>query len=134
MAKILWVEDEANKIGGLIRPLIKNGHVVDIAQDKSEAISMLKGTAYDLVILDIIIPDGQNDTIEEIYPYEGLNVIIHIHDNYKSIPVIILSVVNDSNVLRKIRNLGYNTILSKGMLLPSQLLEYVAESLGLNDD
>ena len=135
MANILWVEDEAAKISGLIRPLIKHGHNVEIASDKSSAIDLLSKNEYDLVLLDIIIPDATSDNPEEIYPYEGVNVLKASHETINiDTPVVVLSVVNDSNVIRKIEKLGAVKRLSKGALLPSKLLKCINSILGVDGD
>ena len=132
MAKIIWVEDEAIKLSGLIRPLKIRHHEIDTAIDMSTAIKMIDKNKYDLILLDIIIPDGKTAKIEDIDPYEGLNVLQHIHQHHNKTPVIILSVVNDNNVIRKIKKMGYNNILSKGTLLPSRLLNTVNNVLRIN--
>ena len=134
MANILWVEDEALKISGLVRPLIIRKHEIEIANDMSSAIKLIDEKTYDLILLDIIIPDGTKTNIEEINPYEGLNLLQYIFDKKLATPVIILSVVNDNNVIRKIKKLGYETILSKGTLLPSKLLHTVYEVLGIKEN
>jgi two-component system OmpR family response regulator len=54
--KILVVEDEVKIAGGLQKGLRAEGYVVDVAYDGDQAEAMLGGDAYDLVLLDWMIP------------------------------------------------------------------------------
>lgn len=54
--KILVVEDEVKIAGSLQKGLRAEGYVVDVAYDGDQAEAMLGGDAYDLVLLDWMIP------------------------------------------------------------------------------
>ncbi len=58
MKSILLVEDDLSLIEGLEFSLQKNGFYVDIARTVKEAFSMLDEKQYDLLILDLTLPDG----------------------------------------------------------------------------
>jgi two-component system response regulator RegX3 len=58
MESILLVEDDANLIDGLEYSIRKNGFRVDIARTVREALAMWGGRKYDLLILDLTLPDG----------------------------------------------------------------------------
>lgn len=134
MANILWVEDESKRISGLIRPLTKYGHNVKIAEDKKSAIGAACEELFDLIILDIIIPSGSNQQGAEINPYEGVNVLEDIKESKNAnTPIVVLSVVNDSNILRKLERFGVKERLSKGALLPSELIKCVHKLLDIRD-
>lgn len=135
MANILWIEDESKKIAGLIRPLKKRGHRVDVAENKKEAIDLISNFTYDIILLDIIIPSGENKQPEDIDPYEGVNVLDAIKASQNAdTPIIVLSVVNDSNILRKLEKKGITIRLSKGSLLPSELMGHVSSLLGSENE
>jgi DNA-binding response OmpR family regulator len=56
MAKILIVEDEAD-LAGLVKSwLVKEHHLVDIADDGLEGLIRMETSNYDVVILDIMLP------------------------------------------------------------------------------
>lgn len=135
MARILWVEDEAQKINGLVRPLIKDNHIIEIANDKKEALFKLNKFKYDLILLDIIIPEGVDGLPERIDPYEGLNLLIKIKELFDdTLPILVLSVVNDKEIINKIREIGVSMMLKKGTLLPSILKKHIYDILGLANE
>ncbi|MEN6312642.1 MAG: response regulator transcription factor [Clostridiaceae bacterium] len=58
MNSILLVEDDLSLIDGLEFSLRKNGFTVNIARTVKEAFSMIHDGKYDLLILDLALPDG----------------------------------------------------------------------------
>lgn len=56
--KILLVEDDLSLIGGLVFAVKKEGYEVDVARTRLEADMLLRDGKYDLVILDVTLPDG----------------------------------------------------------------------------
>lgn len=79
--KILVVEDEAKIAQSLQRGLQSEGYVVDIAEDGDAAETLTSVGAYDLVLLDWMIP-GKND---------GPALIKLWHDNKQFMPILMLS-------------------------------------------
>src|SRR5881394_4464586 len=55
--RILVVEDDPLLAAGLERVLCRCGHAVDRAATGIQADNLLRGTAYELVVLDIGLPD-----------------------------------------------------------------------------
>lgn len=58
MNNILLVEDDLSLIAGLEFSLQKNGFLVEIARTVKEAFSRIEDSKYDLLILDLTLPDG----------------------------------------------------------------------------
>ena len=58
MENILLVEDDLNLIDGLEYSLKKSGFNVDIARTVLEAFSFYEDGKYDLLVLDLTLPDG----------------------------------------------------------------------------
>ena len=58
MKKIFFVEDDQSLIKGLSFALAKQGYETDIARTKLEAKRMWHDRNYELVILDVSLPDG----------------------------------------------------------------------------
>lgn len=56
--KILLVEDDLSLIGGLIFAVKKEGYEADVARTSLEADTLWADGKYDLVILDVALPDG----------------------------------------------------------------------------
>lgn len=58
MKRILYVEDDLSLIDGLQYTLEKNDFVVDNARTIKEAYTFFHANTYDLILLDITLPDG----------------------------------------------------------------------------
>src|SRR5580704_9551519 len=78
--RILVVEDEKRIADFLSRGLESAGYAVDVAQTGGHAIDMVHTTEYDLVILDLGLPD-----------LDGLTVLQKIRNRKVTPPVLILS-------------------------------------------
>src|SRR5690242_4962921 len=78
--RILVVEDEKRIADFLTRGLQGAGYAVDTAPDGSTAIEFIHATDYDLVILDLMLPD-----------MDGLKVLERIRSRKVGPPVLILS-------------------------------------------
>src|SRR6187402_455377 len=85
--RFLVVEDEKRIADFLERGLASAGYAVDTAPDGQTALEMVHGTDYDLIVLDMMLPD-----------MDGLRVLEKIRNRKSSPPVLILSArgtVND---------------------------------------
>ncbi|MBE6781124.1 MAG: response regulator transcription factor [Ruminococcaceae bacterium] len=83
MNKILLVEDDKNIIENLTRFLSSEGFCVESAQGRGEALDRLLKDKFDLVLLDISLPDGN-----------GFTLCPEIKRNF-SVPVIFLTASGD---------------------------------------
>ena len=78
--RILLVED-AEGLGEVIQDQIADeGHAIDWVQTISHAEASLHTTHYDLILLDLMLPDGS-----------GIDLLIKIRHSGKTTPVIILT-------------------------------------------
>lgn len=80
MPKILVVDDEAGLRVLYEKELLREGYQIELASSGKEAISKVKNTAFDLIILDIKMP--------EMNGIEVLNKIMNINNK---IPIILNS-------------------------------------------
>lgn len=78
--RILVVEDERRIADFLGRGLESAGYAVDLAPDGKTALELVHTTEYDLIILDLGLPD-----------IDGLTVLQKIRNRKSSPPVLILS-------------------------------------------
>src|SRR3954466_10478765 len=78
--RILVVEDEKRIADFLGRGLQGAGYAIDVAQDGATALQLTSNTDYDLVILDLMLPD-----------MDGLKVLERIRGRQNGPPVLILS-------------------------------------------
>lgn len=78
--RILLVEDTAG-LGDAVREQIaSDGHAVDWVQRLSHAESAVRTTGYDLILLDLMLPDGQ-----------GLDFLKQLRQRGDTTPIIILT-------------------------------------------
>ncbi len=78
--RILVVEDEKRIADFLSRGLENGGYTVDVAGDGATALEMVHATEYDLIVLDLGLPD-----------MDGMAVLKKIRTRKTSPPVLILS-------------------------------------------
>ncbi|RXE60593.1 response regulator transcription factor [Acetivibrio mesophilus] len=90
MNRLLLLEDDINLIDGLRYSLKKNGFMLDVAQTVAQAYECLKSTAYDLLLLDITLPDGS-----------GFDVCDLVRKQGNQVPIIFLTALDEEvNVIR----------------------------------
>jgi two-component system OmpR family response regulator len=54
--RVLVVEDEVKMVALLRRGLIEEGHLVEVAEDGESAVAMARASAYDVIVLDVMLP------------------------------------------------------------------------------
>lgn len=84
MSRILVVEDEARISSFLEKGLTSNGFGVSVAATAEEGAAYARAGGFDLVILDIGLPDR-----------DGFDVLSEIRSHDRSMPVIILTARDD---------------------------------------
>jgi DNA-binding response OmpR family regulator len=88
--KILLLEDDLSLIDGLQYSLKKNGFVLEIARTVNEAMELLEKNQYDLLLLDITLPDGT-----------GFSVCEQVRKAGNQVPIIFLTALDEEfNVIR----------------------------------
>jgi two-component system copper resistance phosphate regulon response regulator CusR len=78
--RLLVVEDEARIADFIRRGLESASYAVDVAPDGATALEHIHGTEYDLIILDLMLPD-----------MDGMELLKKIRNRKISPPVLILS-------------------------------------------
>ena len=79
MPRVLVVDDEKLIVKGIRFSLEQDGMEVDCAYDGEEAIELAKKTEYDMVLLDVMLPD-----------IDGFEILKRIREKY-TFPVIMLT-------------------------------------------
>jgi len=75
MNHVLIVDDETEIRASLESILSEEGYLVTTAATAKEALELLRDAAYDVVLLDIWLPDRDGlDTLTEIREMESANV------------------------------------------------------------
>jgi CheY-like chemotaxis protein len=129
--RLLWVEDEALKLEGLVKPLKDQGYFVDYAFSELDAeMKIQSGPKYDLLIIDLIIPAGKEGDRGD-RKLIGVDLIKRLRiDLNVQIPIVVVSVVNDTAVINSLKNF-ISLYLAKRALRPSKLKEEVDRILGV---
>ena len=104
LGHILAVDDNRMNRLKLVRMLGKEGYDVEQAEGGREALTMLRSNVFDLVLLDILMPE-----------VDGFQVLREMKDDaaLRDIPVIVVSAVEEMNSVYQFLELGAVDYLSK---------------------
>lgn len=95
-ARILLVEDDEVLCELILRNLEARGHEVRIAQDAHSALNHLRTMPFDLIILDICLPDETGWEVLRTAQKEGRLPTLQMNGHAGKLPVIVLSAVRVS--------------------------------------
>ena len=101
MKRIFFVEDDLSLINGLSFAIKKQGYEIDIARTSSEAENLWMNGKYDLVILDVSLPDGS-----------GYDLCKKIRQTSK-VPIIMLTAKGDERDELNGFDIGADEYISK---------------------
>lgn len=103
---ILLVEDDALLADGLARSLRQSGYLVEIANNGRSADRWLETGSFDLVILDLGLPD-----------LDGSTVLQRLRNRKQTIPVLILSARMELEERVRLLDLGADDYIVKPVAL-----------------
>ena len=118
MASILLVDDDKTIVSNLTEFLMSEGFTVKSAAGQEEALEMLDAERFELVLLDISLPDGN-----------GFSLCSAIKTDYK-IPVIFLTASGDEYSTVTGFNLGADDYVAKPFR-PRELISRIKNVLRL---
>jgi len=103
-ARVLVVDDSEDNRDVLARRVRRMGHSVVEAANGREALERLGTDAFDLVLLDIMMPE-----------MNGFQVLEHVHaePRWRHIPVVVVSALDDMDSVVKCIDLGAEDYLFK---------------------
>ena len=124
MKKILLVEDDPFLIDIYTRKLKKAGFGIVVAENGEEALKLLQQKVFDLVVLDIVLPQVDGWTIlREIKELKQKN------KSLENLKIIILSNLSQKEEVEKGLKLGASKYLIKAHYTPSQVVEEIKKIL-----
>lgn len=98
---ILLVEDDLSLLDGLVYSLEKNHFKVTVARTVREAITLYAAGSYDLILLDLTLPDGL-----------GFQVCTYVRER-SSVPVIFLTASDEEVNIVKGLDIGGDDYITK---------------------
>ena len=99
---ILVVEDEKKLAGFVAKGLEEHGFKVTVSHDGNEAYALACAEAYDLIVLDIMLPGR-----------DGLSILRGLRDRKNAVPVILVTARSEMNERIEGLNLGADDYIVK---------------------
>jgi heavy metal response regulator len=109
--RVLVVEDEKKTASFVRKALQAEGFAVDVCHDGDDALAAARGTPFDVIVLDIMLPGR-----------DGLGVLKQLRERKNSTPVLLLSARGEVNERVEGLNAGADDYLPK----PFELSELIA--------
>lgn len=111
MKKIILIEDESSVVSFIKKGLQELDYNISVAFDGSTGIKMAEDNDFDLIILDIMLPD-----------INGLEVCKEIRKNNKTVPILFLTALDSSeNIVLGLESGGDDYLVK-----PFKFIELVA--------
>ncbi len=112
-AKVLIIEDDTFLAGMYVTKLTMENFDVQLASDGSQGLKLIRETAPDIILLDILLPK-----------MSGFEILKAIKRNPKTkpIPVILLTNLGEKGDVTKGLELGAVDYLIKAHFLPSEVV------------
>jgi two-component system OmpR family response regulator len=104
--RLLLVEDNYPLADVICRSLRQDGYVIDWAKNKQEADNWLLGQNYDVVLLDLGLPDA-----------DGADVLRRLRSSGKRVPVLVLSAREAVDERVRLLDLGADDYVVKPIAL-----------------
>ncbi len=106
---LLIVDDNPDNLDMLSRRLVRQGYKVELAEGGGVALELIKTGRYDLVLLDVMMPD-----------ISGLEVLTIIRKTYSiaDLPIIMATAKNQSGDVIEALKLGANDYITKPIDFP----------------
>ncbi|MFA5872128.1 MAG: response regulator [Parcubacteria group bacterium] len=124
-AKILIVEDDNFVAEVYSTKLSEIGYGVKIARNGEDGLVAISESMPDLILLDIIMPVmGGIEMLEKVKEKE----------EWRDIPVILLTNVGEKESIQKVRNLEVDDYLIKSHFTPAEVIEKIEATLKKSRD
>lgn len=125
--QILFIEDDPIMVDMYTHVLSKHGYQVDVTYDGEEGLNQAKQGEYDLILLDIMMPQMLGiEVLKELRGEDGSGL-----PNTK---IVILTNLAQSEESRQAMEAQADGYLIKADITPNKLVELIAQMLGSGDD
>src|SRR5579864_8185387 len=115
--RVLLVEDERRLAENIARSLREGaGYAVDVAADGAQGLYLAESSAYDLVVLDLMLPK-----------MDGHSLLVRFRERGHATPVLVLSARDEKQSVVRLLNAGADDYVAK----PFDLGEFLARAKAL---
>lgn len=126
--RILVVDDEPDLQRNLEKTLEKEGYFVETAANSPDALQKLDKRSFDLIILDIIMPDWTG----KLSKRAGIDLLKEIRSKELYTPVVLLSANENIELVSEATLYGPIKYLVKGSVSKQEFLKTIQEAI--NED
>jgi len=116
--KVLIVDDEKAMAKALALKLTKAGFATEVAVNGIEAIDKIKAAKFDLIVLDLIMPEK-----------DGFAVLEYMQTNKIKYPVLIASNLSQEEDLKRAKDLGAIDYFIKSNLSLQEIIDHIKKIL-----
>lgn len=116
--KILIADDEKAIAKALALKLTNAGFAADVAVNGIEAIDKIKAVKFDLIVLDLIMPEK-----------DGFAVLEYMRDNKIGIPVLVASNLSQEDDLKRAKELGAVDYFIKSNVSLQEIINNIKNTL-----
>jgi hypothetical protein len=119
-ARVLVVEDDLDLAGVLVAMFERHGIETFHARTGREALQLSQRTLPDLLVLDLMLPDG-----------DGFSVVdwLRLHDQLRQVPLVVYTAKDLDDAERQRLKLGQTQFFTKGRITPEDFEQRVIEWL-----
>lgn len=108
MGRILFIDDDTDALETYVKAVSLANHNADVASSVQDGWEMIQETEYDLIFVDLNIP--------EVSGFELIEKLTQDEDT-KSIPVVVISALPEDSLIDEVLNAGAQLFLEKPVAL-----------------
>jgi CheY-like chemotaxis protein len=108
VGRILFVDDDTDALETYVKAVSLGNHQADVASSATEGWNLVKKNAYDLIFVDLNIP--------QVSGYELIEKLSKDRRT-KAIPVVVISALPEDDLVEKVLKIGAQQFLEKPVAL-----------------
>ena len=108
MGRILFVDDDTDALETYVKAVSLADHQADVASSALEGWELIQKTKYDLIFVDLNIP--------EVSGFELIEKLT-TDKKKKKIPIVVISALPEDNLVNEVLNAGAQLFLEKPVAL-----------------
>jgi DNA-binding NtrC family response regulator len=117
MKRILIVDDDRVVLASCKRILESEGYQVSLTSSVKEALEMLEEKKFDLILVDVIVPD-----------YDGIYLIGNVRETLPNLPILVMSGYPTPETISSGMRMGATHFIAKPFT-PDELIKAVQKAI-----